>query len=132
MQFSAIVAGAVARIDSNAVLVLNPVDRCFRLVEHAPLPPFDAIVGPRGDSDDSVTSKRLSLCACDNCIVLLWPFSGFSSLIFRYDALLQLHLRAPQCCFALLILSSFGDGVNKIPGKQDNQKSPKSRWAVKA
>jgi hypothetical protein len=114
MQFCAIATGAVARIDSNAVVVLSLADRCLRLLEFTPRPPVDAIVvGFWGDSDDSVTSKRLSLCAGENCIVLSWPFSRFPSLIFRCDVLPQLHLRRGPKYLALLM--SFGDGVTKFP-----------------
>lgn len=33
MQFCAIAPGVAARIDSRAVLVLRPIDLCFRLLE---------------------------------------------------------------------------------------------------
>ena len=82
MQFCAIVAGTLARIDSSAVLVLSLADR-FRLLKCAldADPPLDVIVAPQGDCVDFVRSMRLSLCACDNAIVL----PELPSLILRYD-----------------------------------------------
>ncbi len=68
MQFCAIAPGAAARTDRNAVLVLKPEDRCFRLVEQSPLAPldgFEAIVGWRGDWVGVVIPLGLALCGVD-------------------------------------------------------------------
>jgi len=88
MQFCAIAWGAAARTDKRAVLVLSPIERCFRLVEQFPLPPLDeAIVGSRGDCDDGAIWNELALYDGDRLMVLSWPFSGFSSLMFRFAVL---------------------------------------------
>jgi hypothetical protein len=89
MQFCAIAPGAAARAERRAVLVLKAVDRCFRLVEPCLLAGLDelefcAIVGWRGDCDGTVISLGLALCGVDGWMVLSWPFSRFSSLMFRF------------------------------------------------
>jgi hypothetical protein len=109
MQFCAIARGAAARTDKRAVLVLSPIARCFRLVEQFPLPPLDeAIVGSRGDCDDGTISKELALYASDKLIVLSWPFSGFSSLMFRFAVLPHSFIHTRLGLLALLILSTSG------------------------
>ncbi len=84
MQFCAIAAGAAARIDKRAVLVLRPIERCFRLLEQF----------PRGDSDDAVISNKVALYASDDWMDLSWASSGFPSLMFRFAVLPQSSTRA--------------------------------------
>jgi hypothetical protein len=79
MQLCAMACGAAARTDRSAVLVLRPIDLCFRLVvEQFPLAPrgkleleleLEAIVGWRGDCDDAVISKGLALYGDDKWMV---------------------------------------------------------------
>jgi hypothetical protein len=63
--------GAAARTDKSAVLVLKPIEACFRLVVgQFPLAPLDkleldAIVGRRGNCDEAVISTRLALYGDD-------------------------------------------------------------------
>lgn len=58
MQFCAIAPGAAARIDSRVVLVLGPIDLCFRLLDF--VCPRLAIGRSRDDADDPSTSTRLA------------------------------------------------------------------------
>jgi hypothetical protein len=99
MQFCAIAPGAAARTERSAVLVLRPDDRCFRLVEQSPLAPLDelelsAIAGWRGDGDDAIISLGLALYDDGRWVVWWWPFSGFSSLMFRFAVLPHSSKRA--------------------------------------
>jgi len=95
MQFCAMAEGAAARTDKSAVLVVKPIERGFRLLESL-RPLLDTIVEARGNSDVSIISCRLPSQAGDNCVVLWWTCSGFSSPIFRFADLPSIsHLRAP-------------------------------------
>jgi hypothetical protein len=61
MQLCAVAAGAAARIDSSALLMLSPIDLCFRLLEI--VCPRVAIEGSRDVDDDTSTSTVLALSA---------------------------------------------------------------------
>lgn len=112
MQVSAIAPGAAARIDSSAVLVLRPMDLCFRLLEA--VWPRAAIVGNGGNPDDGSISTILALSNKTDAMVLSWAAPGFPSLIFRFCCPPSSHPRAgPETTVALLIFSTLGDGVNK-------------------
>jgi hypothetical protein len=138
MQFCAMACGAAARTDRSAVLVLRPIELCFRLVvEQFPLAPLDeleleleleAIVGWRGDCEDAVISKGLALYGDDRWMVWWWPFSVFSSLMFRFAVLPQSSRRASSS-FALLIFStsSLDWAQTIIRQAATNQKLPESR-----
>lgn len=109
-QLCAIAPGVTARTDNSAVLLLKPVDRCFRSLEQFGFAPSSIIV-PRLDSTDSIVSKESALCDDECCIVLSWPFSEFSSLIFRSAGLPHSSTRS-NSTFVVLIFSTSGGGVN--------------------
>lgn len=94
IQFCAIATGEAASIDSNAVLVLNPLEPRSLLLGPPLFPSLDAIVRSRGDRDDSINSKCGPLREEDDCIEVSLSCSGLSSLIFRSAVFPQLHLRA--------------------------------------
>jgi hypothetical protein len=84
-QLCAIAVGAVARIDNSAaVLVLTPVDRCFRLLSREPLLlRLVAIVALEGNWDPA-TSNELALSFEAMRTVLSWSPPSVSSHIFRF------------------------------------------------
>lgn len=94
--------GAAARTDKSAVLVLKPIEGCFRLVVgQFPLAALDkleldAIVGRRGNCDEAVISTRLALYGDEASIRWSWPFSVFSSLMFRFAVLPHSSRRASK------------------------------------
>jgi len=126
--------GAAARTDKSAVLVLKPIEGCFRLVVgQFPLAPLDdleldAIVVRRGNCDEGVISKRLALYGNEGSIGWSWPFSVFSSLMFRFAVLPHSSRRASES-FALLIFSAPSIWCKQCDGKSTTiqKKKPESR-----
>ena len=104
------VCGAAARMDKSAVLVLKPIEGCFRLVVgQFPLAPLDdleldAIIERRGNCDEGVISKRLALYGNEGSIGWSWPFSVFSSLMFRFAVLPHSSRRASESFRAVDLL----------------------------
>lgn len=127
--------GAAARTDKSAVLVLKPIEGCFRLVVgQFPLAPLDkleldGIVGRRGNCDEAVISTRLALYGDEASMRWSWPFSVFSSLMFRFAVLPHSSRRASESYRAvdLLGLQYLAQTIRRQKHDYPKKKKPESR-----